>query len=111
MGYQAAPDGSHGPPCELYQCRYHTEGTALKGKPYSSFGRSYNDACITHEREYKQMNQVTAGLICGLKIEEQEEEDDVIDNDLFNKVDGISASGVIEFKREKYESNQAIKKC
>ena len=57
------------------------------------------------------MNQVTTGLICGLEVEEQKEEDDVIDNDLFNEVDGISASGVIEFKTEKYESNQAIKKC
>ena len=85
---------------------------ALKGKAYSLFGRSYNDACITHKRKYKQMNRVTAGLICGLEVEEQEEEDyEVIDNDLFNEVDGISASGVIEFKREKYESNQAIKKC
>jgi len=29
MGYQAAPDGSLGPPCGLYQFWSHTEGTAL----------------------------------------------------------------------------------
>ena len=29
MGYQAAPNGSIGPPCGLYQIWSHTEGTAL----------------------------------------------------------------------------------
>ena len=72
---------------------------------YSIVGRSNNDACIVHKKNYKSEGQVIGGIITGLTQNGNRNKYE----DWIDALDGIITSGgIIEFKRKEYNTDQTV---